>query len=485
MAQADGYDGLAALGVAGDVYRRDAAEALRPLRPVHQQQPAGVFGVAGVRHLAVRVRRAHMLGDDHRDAFDRAEHPGEDCGVRSQLVHRAEGVRRLRADEGVDVHDPRQLGRADAVAPRLRPHLVEQVVVRRRAVVYRHARVVHQRQMHNAVVAEQPVRLAGGGRRDGRAVRVDVVRGRGVGVQYHVVERLGGVSHKGVADFAEQGRQRVVLFEREAEGDLRHQLARGERHLAGGERGVGRRRVLRARVEVHVAELGRDVERLAGHREHGDEPGDEGLQVDVHPQLGALEGGDEVGARAGGGGVHRRADGVIAHVGERGRDDLAVLHLRVADVEARERLRGVGGSHAALDALEVALDGFGGEVVGERARGFGELRHPRAGVGGVRVVGVSARHRAHDADVERGAAGEPAAAHAQPALGVVRPRHLRAPPLAHPLLNLPHVRPQPRVLVAQRPHLPAQRLRALPHEHANLGEALVHLSHLFGRRRHG
>ena len=77
--------------------------------------------------------------------------------------------------------------------------------------------------------------------------------------------------------------QDVVLFEREAEGDLGDQLVRGQGGLAGGQGGVGGRGVLRAREEVDVAELGRDVERLAGHREHGDEGGDLRLEVHVHP----------------------------------------------------------------------------------------------------------------------------------------------------------------------------------------------------------
>ena len=181
---------LPLLRVPVHVHRQLAPETLRPLRPVEHQQPPLVGRIARVRHLPIGVRQPHLLRHDHRDALHGPQHAGEHGRVRPQLVHRPELVDRLRPDERVHVHHPHQLRRARPILAELRPHLVEHVVAHGCVVVVRLSRIVHQRQVQDPVVPEQPVPLARRARRYGRAVRVDVVRPRRIRVQDDVVQRL-------------------------------------------------------------------------------------------------------------------------------------------------------------------------------------------------------------------------------------------------------------------------------------------------------
>ena len=143
MAEADGDDGLPLLGIAVDVQHQLAPKALRPLRPVDEQHAALGVGAAAVGYLAVRIGEGHLLRDDDGYALNRAQHAGEQRCVGSELVHSAELLHRLGADECVHIHNPRQLGRARAVFAELDAQFVEHIARHRRVVVVRLRRVIH------------------------------------------------------------------------------------------------------------------------------------------------------------------------------------------------------------------------------------------------------------------------------------------------------------------------------------------------------
>ena len=261
MAEADGDDGLALLRVAVDVEHELAAEALRPLSSVDQQRASLGVGGAAVGDLAVGVRKAHLFGHDDGDAFYRAQHAGQQGGVRAEFVHRAKLLYGLRADEGVDIHNPRQLRGARAVLAQQSAQFVEHIVGYGGVVIVRLRRVVHKRQMQDAVVAKQPLRLSRRRSRYGCAVGVDVVRSGGVGVQDDVVQHFRHIADKPGAYFGQHS-DNAVFFQREAVRHLPHEFVCRQGGLAGGERGVGRGGVFGAGVEAHIAELTRHVERV-------------------------------------------------------------------------------------------------------------------------------------------------------------------------------------------------------------------------------
>ena len=115
--------------------------------------------------------------------------------------------------------------------------------------------------MQDAVVAEQPLRLARGGGGDSGAVGVDVVGDRGVRVQDDVVQDFRHIANKPGADFGQHS-DYAVLFQRETIGNLPHKLVGGEGCLAGSQRGRGRGAVFGAGIEVDIPKLARHVKRV-------------------------------------------------------------------------------------------------------------------------------------------------------------------------------------------------------------------------------
>ena len=71
-----------------------------------------------------------------------------------------------------------------------------------------------------------------------------------------------------------------------------------------GQGSIGSRRVLRARVPGHVAQLHRNLERVGGHVHPGEQRGHVGIQVDVGPQRAGFTGGHQLIALGRRGAVH-------------------------------------------------------------------------------------------------------------------------------------------------------------------------------------
>ena len=173
--EADDHDVLPLLGVPHRFDGELPLEAQPPLGPVYDEQPSGAGDVAAVGDLAVGVGQGHLLGDDYRNALDRAQLAGKQGRLGTELVEGSEVADAQRADEGVDVGDVDCLRRPDAVLAQPCPDLIEHIVGNSGPVVDGLLGVVYQREVQQAVEPHQPVTLAGivGGNRG--AVGVDVV----------------------------------------------------------------------------------------------------------------------------------------------------------------------------------------------------------------------------------------------------------------------------------------------------------------------
>ena len=297
------HDVLTFLDVPGRLDHQLPSEPQTPLGPVHRQQPALDVAVAAVGHLAVGVRLCHLLGHDDRDAVHLGQLAVEQRGLRPQLVQRAELVDGQRLDVRAHVGDVCQLGGAHAVLAQQSPRLVEHIGAGRGGVVVGLPVVVHQRQVQQPVEAQQPVRLAAHGRADGRAVGVDVVLRRPVGVQQHVVDHLHRVPHQRAPHLGGHG-DYGVLVQRQRPRHFGHQLVGRQRLPRRGQRRFRGRGVLNARIPRDVAQLQRDLKGVGGHVHPREQRRDVRVHVDVGPQGGGLAGGDQFVAGAGGRAVH-------------------------------------------------------------------------------------------------------------------------------------------------------------------------------------